>query len=304
MLNIAVTPAVHVSIRAGQEPGVVALDAVNFGDRYRIVPGSSRTARHQLLEAAVDELPPPDHLRVRISVHSTIPAGCGTGTSAAVAVALLGALAALRGERLDRRDAAYAAYRLEVERLGGESGIQDQLSAAHGGVNYLEIDRFPEAAVTPLPPWPDLDRLLTLVYLGQAHDSSSLHREVIAEVSAHTSTALSRLREAATAARDAVLARDLFAFGRAMVLNTEAQGSLHPALIGTDARRVIEAARGLNAIGWKVNGAGGEGGSVTFLSASEPGKGVLETGIAAIDPAFQIIPVRTSPAGLHVVSNL
>ena len=44
------------------------------------------------------------------------------------------------------------------------------------------------------------------------------------------------------AARDAVLAQDLDAFGQAMIANTEAQGSLHPELVGVDARRVIEMA--------------------------------------------------------------
>ncbi|HET6873816.1 MAG TPA: hypothetical protein VFH70_03510, partial [Acidimicrobiales bacterium] len=238
---------------------------------------------------------------VEISVHSAVPAGCGTGTSAAVAVALLGALAALRDERLDARDAAYAAYRLEVAGLGRESGVQDQLSAAYGGINYVEIDRFPEATVTHLPPWDGLDRLLTLVYLGRAHDSSAVHRQVIAESSGRGSPALSRLRDAATAARDAVVTQDLVAFGRAMILNTEAQESLHPALVGTDSRRVIAVASARHALGWKVNGAGGEGGSLTVLSPSESAKKALDAAITAIDSRFRIIPVRTSPLGLHVV---
>ena len=33
------------------------------------------------------------------------------------------------------------------------SGIQDQLSAAFGGINYLEIESYPEATVYPLPTW-------------------------------------------------------------------------------------------------------------------------------------------------------
>jgi D-glycero-alpha-D-manno-heptose-7-phosphate kinase len=44
-----------------------------------------------------------------------------------------------------------------------------------------------------------------------------------------------------------------------------AQARLHPALISPDAWRVIEIARSHGAAGWKVNGAGGDGGSVTIL---------------------------------------
>ena len=50
-----------------------------------------------------------------------------------------------------------------------------------------------------------------------------------------------------------------------MTESTEAQGRLHPALVGTEARRVIEIAKAHGALGWKVNGAGGEGGSLTLL---------------------------------------
>ena len=48
--------------------------------------------------------------------------------------------------------------------------------------------------------------------------------------------------------------------------NTEAQRQLHPKLISEEAQRVIEIAHEHGALGWKVNGAGGEGGSVTILS--------------------------------------
>ena len=205
---------------------------------------------------------------MEISVRSAVPPGCGTGTSAAVSVALLGALAALRSERPSPRDIAYAAHRLEVDTLGIESGIQDQLCAALGGINYIEIDPYPEAVVHALPAWEELDARLSLVFLGRAHDSSDLHRQVIDGLGRRESAAFSRLRAAATAARDAVLAQDLDAFGRAMSDNTEAQRSLHPGLVGVDADRVIEVAVAHGALGWKVNGAGGDGGSVTVLSAT------------------------------------
>jgi mevalonate kinase len=74
----------------------VVLEVETFGDRYSIVPRAPRVARHPLLEAAIDAYPPPRGLAVVVSVRSDVPAGCGTGTSAAVAVALLGGLAALR----------------------------------------------------------------------------------------------------------------------------------------------------------------------------------------------------------------
>jgi D-glycero-alpha-D-manno-heptose-7-phosphate kinase len=238
---------------------------------------------------------------MEVSVRSALPPGSGAGTSAAVAVALLGALAAVGDEPLDARAAAYAAHRLEVDVLGGESGIQDQLCAALGGVNFMEIDVYPEATVHPLPEWNDLDDRLTLVYLGRPHDSSAIHRQVIAAATTSGFGAgagpgpLDRLRGAALAARDAIIGRDVAALGRAMIDNTDAQDALHPSLVSPAARRIIDTARSLGAIGWKVNGAGGEGGSLTLLSPDRPSRQQLQESLGA-----GVIPIRLSAAGLVV----
>jgi D-glycero-alpha-D-manno-heptose-7-phosphate kinase len=209
-------------------------------------------------------------------------------------------LAAVRLEQRSPRDIAYAAHRLEVDILGVQSGIQDQLSAAFGGINYLEIETYPEARVYPLPTWEELSPRLTLVFLGRAHDSSAVHRQVIEDVERRGSGVFSRLRVAAVAARDAVLARDLDAFGQAMIANTEAQGSLHPGLVGVDARRVIECAAAQGAIGWKVNGAGGDGGSVTILSATRKTKEALEHRVTVLDKRYRVLPIQVSTVGLQV----
>ena len=303
-MNIAVTPGVKVSIRTTAGPDPVVLDVEAFGDRYSIVPRAARVTRHPLLEAAIDAIPPPSGLAVEVSVRSGVPAGCGTGTSAAVAVALLGGLAALRREERSPRDIAYAAHRLEVGILGVQSGIQDQLSAAFGGINFLEVETYPEARVHPLPTWKELSPRLTLVFLGRAHDSSAVHRQVIENPGCRGSEVFSRLRGAAVAAREAVLARDLDAFGQAMIANTEAQGSLHPGLVGVDARRVIRFAAARGAVGWKVNGAGGDGGSVTILSATPETKEALEHRVTVLDKRFRVLPIQVSTVGLEVRSEL
>jgi D-glycero-alpha-D-manno-heptose-7-phosphate kinase len=300
VLNIAVTRGVVVSIRATEGPDAVVLDAETFSDRYPIDPGAFRVARHPLLEAAIDAFPPPGGLSVEISVVSSVPAGCGTGTSAAVAVALLGGLAAVRSEQLSPRDVAYAAHRLEAEILRVQSGIQDQLCAAFGGINYIEIEPYPEATVYSLPAWDDLSVRLTLVFLGRAHDSPAVHRRVIEDLGHHGSGVFARLRDAAAAARHAVLVRDLDAFGQTMIANTEAQKSLHPELVGVDARRVIEIAAAQGAIGWKVNGAGGDGGSVTILSATREAKEALEHRVGSLDTRFRVLPIQISMVGLEV----
>jgi len=47
--------------------------------------------------------------------------------------------------------------------------------------------------------------------------------------------------------------------------NTDAQRLLHPDLVSADAQTAIDVAAANGAWGWKVNGAGAEGGSLTLL---------------------------------------
>ena len=133
------------------------------------------------------------------------------------------------------RELAYAAHRLEVEVLGLESGIQDQLCAAFGGISYLQIEPYPEGQHGNVTGLKELSQLLTLVFLGRSHDSGIVHRQVIEGAGRRGPGIFSRLREAAVAARDAVAAQDLRAFGRAMIANTQAQESLHAELVSVDA---------------------------------------------------------------------
>jgi D-glycero-alpha-D-manno-heptose-7-phosphate kinase len=298
-----VSPGVEVSVAATTATDAVILDVPAFGHRYKVVPGAVRVPQHPLLEAAIDAFPPPGDQGVEITVACGVPVGCGTGTSAAVAVALVGALTGLRDQPGSPSEVAYAAHRLEVEVLGAESGIQDQFSAAFGGINYLEIDSYPHATVQPLPDWEELSAGLTLVFLGRSHNSWAIHRRVIEEASNNGTDAFERLRGAAEAARRAVLAQDLESFGRAMIANTEAQMLLHRGLVGTDARRVIDAVA-TEALGWKVNGAGGDGGSLTLLSAGPEAKRDLEDNITALDARYQLLPIQISPAGLQVRGSL
>ena len=86
-----------------------------------------------------------------------------------------------------------------------------------------------------------------------------------------------------------------------MIRNTEAQGRLHPDLISHDAQRVIGIARDHGAFGWKVNGAGGEGGSVTLLCGPlSHAKRAMIREIEEENPLYRNIPVYLSRYGLHV----
>jgi D-glycero-alpha-D-manno-heptose-7-phosphate kinase len=86
-----------------------------------------------------------------------------------------------------------------------------------------------------------------------------------------------------------------------MIDNTEAQRNLHPDLVNPDAQRVIEIARNHGALGWKVNGAGGAGGSLTILCNSlSHVKRTMIREIEQEDPLFKNIPIYLSRFGLRI----
>jgi D-glycero-alpha-D-manno-heptose-7-phosphate kinase len=304
VFNIAVRPYVEVQVearrRSGGEPHVV-VNAENLGE-----PGECGVHGDSLIEAAIERVGVPEELAVSVTVFSEAPVGASTGTSASVTVALLGALDQLTPGRMSPREIAYLAHSVETEALGRQSGIQDQLCAAYGGVNYIEIDNYPHARVSRVAAsdevlW-ELERRLSLIYLGKSHSSSDVHEKVIEGVadSGPDCKQLEDLRRTAEASRDALSAGDFAALGRAMVENTEAQGRLHPDIIGCDAARIIEIARRHGACGWKVNGAGGEGGSVSVLGgdSSRRTRAMIEE-IEASNSLYKRVPISLSQDGLR-----
>ena len=112
---------------------------------------------------------------------------------------------------------------------------------------------------------------------------------------------LNTLRQAAEDSRDAIMKGDFRSLGAAMQKNTDAQARLHPDLVSIDALRIIDVAKKHRALGWKVNGAGGGGGSLTLLSTgSDSDKLDMIHHIEDVDPKFKNIPMRIDPEGMRV----
>ena len=308
VFNIAVTPCVAVEVSVQRDDGggdPVTVHLENYGERYSF-GSDSLPDRYPLIEATIDEIGLPAGLSAEISVSSGVPPGSSTGTSAASSVALIAALDALTPGRMTRHEIAATAHRVEANRLVLQSGVQDQLCAAFGGVNYIEISAYPEATVTQVPLGDsvrrELEDRLVLVCLGRPHVSSDIHDRVIKALTEEgaSSRVLEGLRRAADEARDAVCAEDLAALGRTMSSNTELQRQLHPDLISDEAQMVIDTAAAMGASGWKVNGAGGAGGSVTVLCGPDEGaKGRIASALLGADPLFGVVPTTLSRDGVR-----
>ncbi len=120
IFNIGVYPYAEVQIEVypyrGQDERIV-IYAENFGERYVVRPENLGWDRHPLLEAAIERMKVPDEYAFQVTIFSEAPSGASTGTSAAVTVALVGALDYLAPGRMTPHEVAYTAQSIEVDGL-------------------------------------------------------------------------------------------------------------------------------------------------------------------------------------------
>lgn len=262
--NIAVGPGVTVQILQTAKPGdrrlVLAAHGIRIDlDDANTVPG------HPMIEAIIRSRPNAAGTEIRID--STVPPGSGVGTSASVGVALVVALRAHSGLAVDQHDVAVEAHQLETS-TGMQSGVQDHVAAAFGGVSLIEID-YPGFTVRSVPVAKAtlglLASRLQTVYFGRPHQSSAIHSEVIRRLENSDPEPLLRpIRNLAADGASALATGDITSYTRILMASVEAQRALDDELISLDADRIVRWCAEFGA-GAKVNGAGGDGGSLTVL---------------------------------------
>lgn len=281
--NAALTAYAFTTVRRGADPGLLRLVATDVGidlrlraDELRRPPSPDEP--HALLRALLCASGAPLGIELTCTAKG-IPAATGLGTSAAVAVTIIRALAAAAGSELSPIDLVHAARLPETFLLGMSCGFQDQCAAVHGGIaNYrcsFGDDGDEEVAIVELPGGAELidtlDAGIIVVDFGQPHSSHVAHLGVFERLEAgHPDTVrgFELLGEAERAFQAALAAGDFDALAGAQDLTWQAQGLLHPDMILPIMRDVVDMARGLGVRGANVNGAG-MGGTVTLLVEPE-----------------------------------
>jgi D-glycero-alpha-D-manno-heptose-7-phosphate kinase len=201
---------------------------------------------------------------VDLFLASEVPPGSGLGSSSAMAVGLVRALAAHGGTPMDATEAAELASWLEIERLGMPIGKQDQYASAFGGLNAIEFAS-DSVRVESLDLPPDvtaaLSSRLLLFSTGRARDSAAILHEQRANTlsKAVVIESLHRIKALAGEMRGALLDGDLDRFGRLLDLGWQEKKRLATKVSSGAIDRWYDAARTAGALGGKVAGAGGGG---------------------------------------------
>lgn len=321
--SLAAGPGVTVTVapapaQQGRPPIRVVAPDIDLDHRFGPSPdrgwADPTPSSEPLLEHAVAEVlstvDPEAWQPLEITVSSAVPAGSALGTSASVVVALMAAVRGLwSDDDCDPDELAAAAHGVETSGARREAGVQDHWAAACGGLLHLAIDTYPDVRRLPTEPSAGLldelgERVVTVAF--GPHDSSEVHQEVIRAFLTCDGVEHDRVRRAsrdlAALAREAasrLTAGDVGGWADVLTRSTEAQARMHPDLVGRDHQRAIHVAEAAGAIGWKVNGAGGAGGSLSIV-APPSDRSALERALHDADPTWQILDLRPTSSGVTV----
>jgi D-glycero-alpha-D-manno-heptose-7-phosphate kinase len=205
-----------------------------------------------------------DH-SLALFLASEVPPGTGLGSSSAIAVALVQAVATGLQQRLSRQEMAELACRVELSKLRAPIGKQDQFAAAFGGLNSITFERS-GVTVEPIPVAPEvreaLDRRLLLFFTGATRDSAAiLQEQQSASVEGRPTTVqgLHRIKELAVACRTHLMAGHLDAIGHLLDEGWRHKRRLASGITNDRIDALYAVARAHGALGGKITGAGGGG---------------------------------------------
>ncbi len=216
---------------------------------------------------------------LEITTVGDVPAGTGMGSSSSLAVGILNALYAYKGQVTSPGMLAEKACEIEIDILGKPIGRQDQYAAAYGGVNYIRFNPDHTVEVEPVPTHPEflkqLEQHIILLYTDQQRDADSILKKQ-SEGSRDKMSVLKEMRDQASVLRTTMGGQgNLEDFGRILHEGWKLKRSLGFGISNAGVDEWYEAARANGAMGGKLLGAGG-GGFLLVMAPPERHEAIRE----------------------------
>lgn len=238
---------------------------------------------------------------VEIVYQADIPlstAGVGLASSSALAVGVLHALHAYKGEFARPEQLAREAAHIEIDLLGQRIGIQDQFATAFGGFCRYRFHRDGRVTVEPVVASREtLEALrgnLLLFFTGLTRDS----RAILGEQQRSIPEKMAMLDEVGRMVDEAwdALGQGLpDEMGRMLDRAWQRKKRFAPGVSTPMIDGMYEAARGAGALGGKILGAGGGG---FLLVYARPEK---QAAVRAALSGFREVPFQSEGQGSHIV---
>jgi len=215
-----------------------------------------------------------DYLNIEKGVEivhmSDIPARSGIGSSSSFTVGLLGALYALKGHMISKRQLARDAIHVEQVLIKENVGSQDQVAVAFGGLNKIEFGSERDFYVYPITiengKLKAIQDLLMLFFTGFSRNASDIAEEQIKNT-VNKKTELRTMYEMVDHAIEILNGNtdDINDFGGLLHESWLLKRSLTSSITTSRIDQIYDAARRAGAIGGKILGAGGGGFMLFFV---------------------------------------
>jgi D-glycero-alpha-D-manno-heptose-7-phosphate kinase len=232
--------------------------------------------------------------------NSEAPAGAGISGSSALAIALIGALNRLVGDRYERRKFITLAANIETTVIKVPAGFQDYYPAFYGSASCIHfradgIER--EQINVDLA---EIEKRFVICYTGEPRNSGinnwdSFKRHIDGDTDLFE--IFERIRDAATKMRAALLANDWTEVANVMREAYPNRKRLAPGITTPQMDLLVEKALANGAEAAKVCGAGG-GGCIAFLCAEGRKQEVAKA--LAEEEGAEILNWKVSREGLVV----
>jgi D-glycero-alpha-D-manno-heptose-7-phosphate kinase len=232
--------------------------------------------------------------------NSEAPAGAGISGSSALAIALIGGLNRLVGDRYDEDSFIGLAANIETTVIKVPAGIQDYYPALYGSAASIHLRPDGVEREHLAVEIDEIDRRFVICYTGEPRLSGINNWEMFKRhIDGNTEVfeIFESIRDAAEQMRDALLANDWSAVGGIMRAAYPNRKRLAPNITTPNMDLIVEKALANGAEGAKVCGAGG-GGCIAFLCA-EGRKDDVARALTA-EPGAEILNWKVSREGLIV----
>lgn len=279
------------------------------------------TARYAITES-VEKLEDLKHTRIKaalthhgigkgieISSFANMPAKTGLGSSSSFSVALIKALNAFQGKKIDAREAAEAASHLEINLVGEPIGKQDQYAASFGGFNVIQFN--PDESVDVAPVLIDYKKKLLLqdglllFYTSITRAASSVLTEQKANIDSKFQT-LSEMADSVPEFAERVALGDIRGLGAMLHQGWLKKKSLASNVSNSTIDDLYNAGIDAGAWGGKILGAGG-GGCVLFICPQDKKDAIRESvkkvALEKKLDEFREIPIGFVQSGTEVLYN-
>ena len=269
-VNFALSLRAHVRIETRDDDRVI-LESRDRGIRFETTLDRMDELAHdeqlELVSKMVHFFQP--ETGFQLTAHSEAPAGAGISGSSALAIALIGGLNRLVGNRYEKRQFIGIAANVETTVIKVPAGLQDYYPAFYGSTSciHLDLDGVDREHL-PIDE-SEIERRFVICYTGEPRHSGINNWEVFKrhiDRDGDVYAIFETIRDAAVKMRAALLANDWKAVAETMRAAYPNRKRLAPMITTPQMDRLVEKALANGAEAAKVCGAGG-GGCIAFLCA-------------------------------------